>query len=258
MDQTMDQLSTKLNPERYIEGAGDWVKGKIDAVDTDSFAETAKLIGKKTSRFIADHPLPVALGALTVASMFAKRSDHDRKIKDPYIPGHPNADGPTGIIDPKLDPKVKQLPEHSENGTENGSSSGKMAHATQAVKSGFSTAAHKTGDTFTRGKEEYPAVMCLGAMALGFLAAFALPRTRKEDMWCGDKADDFKQDVADRGNKLVDETKETIRRKKDELVGKAKAQTEKAVEKTQKIIEEKVDETASSIDSKIDEEIEPT
>ncbi len=258
MDHTLDKLSTKLNPERYIEGAGDWVKGKIDAVDTDSFKETAKRIGRKTSRFIADHPLPVAFGALTVASLFTKRSDYDRKVKDPYIPAHPNTDGPTGKINPTLDAKVKQLPEQSENGTSNGNSDGKIAHATHAVRSGLSTAAHKTGDTFTRGKDEYPAAMCLGAMALGFLAAFALPRTRRENEWCGETSDEIKQDVADRGHKFVDETKETIRHKKDELVGQAKEKTDEAIAKAKGTIDQTVDETASTIDAKIEEEIEPS
>lgn len=255
MDKTLDTLSTKLNPERYIEGAGNWMKDKIDGVDTDSFKDTAKHVGKKTGNIVRDHPLPVALGALTIASLFMRRSDdYDRKIDDPYIPAHPNATGPTGTLNPTLDPDVKQLPEHSDNGK----SSGRAAETAHAVKSGLSTAAHRTGDRFSRGKEEYPAAMCLGAMALGFLAAFALPRTRRENEAYGESADEFKHDVAERSRRLVDETKENLHDKKDELLGRTKEKAEEALEETKAALDEKVDKTASQIDDQIEEKVEPS
>lgn len=279
MDKTLDTISSKLNPERHIENAGDWVKNKIDSVDTDSMRDSAKHLGKKTGNIVRDHPLPVAFGALAIASMFVRKPTYDRKIEEPYIPGHFGEEGPTGTINPTLDQGVKQLPENSDNDLGNGRSDGKIAGAAHAVKDGLSTAAHKTGETLrsfgsstrhtasrsahytgdklSHGKDDYPAAMCLGAMALGFLAAFSLPRTRKENQICGERSDEFRHEIAEKSRQAVDETKETLREKKDEFVDKAKTEAEETLDQTKSTLDDKIEETGSAIDDKIDEEVNP-
>jgi len=183
MDKTVDALSQKLNPDRYIENAGDWVQGQIESVDTDSMKRSAARIGRKTGGVIQEHPLPIALGALALASIFLPKPSLNRR---------------------------RDSAQSRENGTEE--SVGLTASEEKYPLT------EKTENTFYRGKEKYPVAMCLGAMAAGFLAAFALPRTRKENKIYGDSAKEFKEKMADQGRQLVNDAKETVREKTDEIV----------------------------------------
>lgn len=189
MDRTVDALSQKLDPNHCIENAGDWVQDKIESVDTDAMRRSAARVGRKTGSIIQEHPLPVALGALALASLFLPRPSLNRR-RNSAASDDESLKEPTSSEKPPLTQK-------SEN-------------------------------SFSRGKEKHPVAMCLGAMVAGFLAAFALPRTRRENKIYGESAEEFREKLADQSRQLVTDAKESVREKTDEIVKDIKELTDEA------------------------------
>ncbi|MEX2581496.1 MAG: DUF3618 domain-containing protein [Verrucomicrobiales bacterium] len=113
--------------------------------------------------------------------------------------------------------------------------------ASASTREAVSKVARTSKERFYNGKEEYPGAMCLGALAVGFLAALGLPRTRRENTICGETSDELKERVAEKGKEKLTQAQNVALEKQEEAVDKLQAEAEKKLDTAQDKIDEKIE-----------------
>lgn len=262
LDQTVDELAGKLDPREHMHTFIDWMKDQVASADP----EVIKDYGSKAAGYAKENPVPFALGALTLASLFmprpklSGRSSNTTGRSEAFMT-HPTAspyeqrasdwEDTLGTAQ-QSDSKVDQLKDSAgetwnqmkdsiverKDRVENSVSRG-LSRTGETVQSAAETArvraseiADQTKERVERGKDEYPVCMGVGAFALGLLAAITMPRTRRENDLMGETSD---QTI----NQVVQGAKDKLRDEEltlDQLQEKTDAAIEDAAER----VEEKI------------------
>lgn len=81
MDETLDQISDKIDPRPYVDEAVDWVKSKTENIDSEAIKHSVAEAGQKTGQVVKENPLPLILGGLAIASAFLPSDLFRRKSK---------------------------------------------------------------------------------------------------------------------------------------------------------------------------------
>lgn len=280
MDTTMEKIAEKLDPTPYVDSAADWAKEKAENLNGGAVKDGAKAVSDTVRNNpipVALAGLAVASLFLPKRSKNQTEGNTDASAdREPQNPltsvGMANAPKVDRINERVYDPTTREITPTNGDGSES-SKRERIANTARDLKDSLtgtsatagkklSAAREKAGETFGNvsaaarertshlrsessarfqsGKENYPALMGLGAVAVGFLAALAIPRTRKENELYGDKADQLKAKAAEKRNEFTEEAKEKIHEKgldPESLKEKACDAVNEAAEKVEEKIE---------------------
>ncbi|MDF1824080.1 MAG: DUF3618 domain-containing protein [Verrucomicrobiales bacterium] len=260
MDNTLDQISTKFQPSNYVDQARDWCSEKWQDFDLDSTAETAGHYRDKVVGGIKQNPVPVALAGLAVASLFLNRQNRSSK-KETTTGETPVSDthSPDTLSTPST---AKDWEEHlSFNGTDtrapsHSTSDRKISQAWHEVSDTVSEQAKRTsekvaeaakasGGKLRQGRNDSPLLTGAGAIALGFLAALALPRTKAEDELYGETGERLKNELKDQKDAALENAKQHLDEKQLNPEG-LKERVEKGMKSVEENTVEKIDDYLNS------------
>lgn len=272
IDESVEKLSEETSPSSVSTKLMDQLTQYTDSLDLGEVREKAARIGRSTSRRIRENPLPVALGLLAAAAAFIPRDLFRRNDKNSTesLP-EPDLTAPGCSVDPVAHGTIRDW-EDAANAEEKGencsaSDSGRihdakekisqtaetvketgqqwMQHGKESISEGASQIAGKAGRAregaarrFESGKESHPELLALGAIACGFIASLALPRTKHEDELCGESADQLKQKVAENGREFLSENQLDAEGLED--------RAEKLIDHTEEAAKEKIDKHLNS------------
>jgi hypothetical protein len=113
------------------------------------------------------------------------------------------------------------------------------ARGTEAV----SRQASMLGDRFREASDDYPLAVGGAFLAAGLLAGLLLPRTKKEDEWMGEAADELKEQTREKAEELAQRGKEAAVKTAGAALDEAKARgitPESLAEKTSRVVSEAV------------------
>lgn len=264
MDHTIEKLGEKLDPREYLGAASDWAEKSFGEIDFDNIAENITSFGSKITTGIKNNPIPTALvGTAAVMLLLPKRSRNEAGGSDsatrdntetpnyrqrvPYSApvesmngSGDNGSARTGHHNHVWD-KLSDIPEKTSSIAKDAGNlvAEKTRAGGEAISSTSKTIAKKTGETarkskkrFERSTRESPALIGAGALALGFLAAIAIPRTRKENELCGEASDQLKSRIKDR----IDDATPSIEELKDSSIEAVDALADEACGKVEEAI----------------------
>lgn len=97
-------------------------------------------------------------------------------------------------------------------------------HMGSQVRMKTSDAYHLTEDKFYQASENYPFAMGIGFMAIGLLAGLLMPRTRKEDEYLGETADQVREQAKARGREILERGQQAAKAAVSAATEEAKAQ----------------------------------
>lgn len=219
MDQTVNELSERLKPKHLIDDALTWLGFDESDSDPDGAKQIAKNSGKRIvkglGQKIKQHPLPAALMAAgAVWLMFDGEDEREPATKsDQRLSG-------TGSTDHDAnDPSAIDRAKHGVAGAAAsvGEATGSAASAVGGAAANIgSSVSDSTSAGYNAGKrgfesalQDYPLAVGLAALAAGALAGLALPTTKMEDRYLGERSDDVKdagKEAWKRGKESVDAT----------------------------------------------------
>ncbi|MDF1740059.1 MAG: DUF3618 domain-containing protein [Verrucomicrobiales bacterium] len=264
MDHTIEKLGDKLDPREYLGAASDWAEKSFGEIDFDSIADNINSFGSKITTGIKNNPIPTALvGTAAVMLLLPKRSRNgsgggdsaaqndagtpNYRQRVPYsapvesMNGSGDSDGGRAGHHDRVWDKLSDLPEKTSSIAKDAGNlvAEKTRAGGEAISSTSQTLAKKTGETarkskkrFERSTQESPGLIGAGALALGFLAAIAIPRTRKENELCGEASDQLKSRIKDR----IDDATPSIEELKDSSIEKVDSLADEACEKVEEAI----------------------
>ncbi len=267
MDNTIEKLGDKLDPREYLSAAGDWAERHLGNFELGDVTAKCSSFGNRIATGIKENPVPTALiGTAAIMLLIPKRSKGDKgQSNDTGQNSRPlNYNDPHMNTEAKTQSAATNPYTQSSNG--NGSDDGnrvwdsiseipdkasalaksashvvaeKTKAGGEAITSTSKNLARKTGETareskqrFERSTQESPGIVGAGALALGFLAAVALPRTRKENEFCGEASDELKSRI----KKQIDDSTPSIKDLKKSSIEAVDSLGDQACEKVDETI----------------------
>jgi hypothetical protein len=189
MGDTLEELGTRLNPERLKQQAKDKIRGAtIGKVQTmaQTTVDKASSAGRSVTDVVRENPIPAALIAAGISWMAwnSKR-------------GKSSVSETSSVASNWEDP----------DGSYRKSAAGAVAETAKAQS-----------DKVANAIQSSPLPLGLIAAALGVAAGLALPTTQKERELVGDKRDE----LVDRAKEVVTEKKEQVKRVAERVVSEAR------------------------------------
>ena len=259
MDHTIEKLGEKLDPREYLGAASDWAERSLESFEIDDITAKISSFGNRITTGIKDNPVPTALmGAAAIMLLIPKRSKENKEQSSqslanpsagrynnphqnnsaksqPDQEGSPyrNSNGNTADDSNRVWDTLSEIPDRATSVAKNASSvvAEKTRAGGEAISNTSKALAQKTGKTarkskeqFARSTQESPGLIGAGALALGFLAAVALPRTRREDELCGETSDQLKSRIKGKIDDVtpsIDDLKESSIEAVDSLADQA-------------------------------------
>lgn len=242
MGDTLEELGTRLNPERLKQQAKDKIRGAtIGKVQTmaQTTVDKASNAGRSVTDIVRDNPLPAALIAAGISWMAwnskrgkssisetrsvegswedsekSYRSTSQRYRSSEY--GQSSGISQTGNGDDGLPDKVR---ERAGTVVDNvGSLAQRTTEKTRSAAGAVADTAKAQTDKVADALQSNPLPLGLIAAALGVAAGLALPTTQKERELVGEKRDE----IVDKAKGVVTEKKEQVKRVAERVVSEAR------------------------------------
>jgi gas vesicle protein len=235
IDKTINQLASKMNPKSIGSEIGAYLVDSLEHFEIGDIRRIASRTADRTGQVIKDHPVPVLLGCLAVASFFLPREWHSARRKEEEIQGRlrsaagaaaatasATAERLTSAATREAEALARTarstghaVSEYAGQGVE------KLDELAHRASDRIAEAAHKTADVARDSSarlrsaasdtaENHPLGMALGALAVGFLTALVIPRSRKEENLMGDTADSVREYVKGVGSAIAHDAKEML------------------------------------------------
>jgi hypothetical protein len=242
MGDTLEELGTRLNPERLKQQAKDKIRGAtIGKVQTmaQTTVDKASSAGRSVSDVIRENPIPAALIAAGISWMAwnSKRGKSSTSETTGVEANWEDSDGrfrstgqryrsaeygqSSGVSQSSYadDGTADRVREKAGTVADN---VGELAQrTTEKTKSAVGTvadAAKAKSDKVADAFQSSPLPLGLVAAALGIAAGFALPTTQKERELVGDKRDE----LVDKAKGVVTEKKDQVKRVAERVVSEAR------------------------------------
>jgi hypothetical protein len=211
IDVILTQIADRLDPMSLFADLRGLFVDRQDTFDPGEIRDAVSHSLRKAGQMAKEHPVPVVLSCLTIASFFLPKRNLQRSTEDAFEEVAEEA----VRAKRKLGRKVKETGESIREAA----SAGKEALADRT-----SSMRHSLADLTESGKdkvgriasevesktEDYPIGVAAGALALGFLAALALPGTRREKSVMGNSADKTVSRLKATSADLADEAKSLL------------------------------------------------
>ena len=248
MGDTLEELSTRLNPSRLKQQAKDRVHdatiGRVQTMAHTTVNKAASA-GQRVTTAIRENPIPAALIAagiswLVVSSRRGSSSPSDSSFEptspprsSPSLSSRSDGYGGRQSIAFATDTVVETSYEPTEDqGVKSkvrdkaGAAVESAQDAAQHVKekadsvaSNIATTTREKTDKVARAVEDNPLPLGIIAAAIGLAAGFAVPSTRKESELVGDKRDE----LVDKARDVVEEKKTQAKNVARRVVTEAKS-----------------------------------
>jgi hypothetical protein len=226
MGDTLEELGTRLNPQRLKQQAKDKIRGAtIGRVQTmaQTTVDTAKSAGRSVTDSIRSNPIPAALIAAGVSWLVwsslrsgdgadtMETSDGNRFAEPEGIETY-SQDGDERVAD-KVRGKASDVADSVGGLAERATESTKSA--AQGVADTVKIQSNRVSSAF----ESNPIALGVIAAALGAAAGLAIPSTTKEAELVGEKRDE----LIDKAREVVSEKKQQVKRVADRVVTQARS-----------------------------------
>lgn len=270
IDTTLNQITLKMNPKSIGSEIGAYLVDSLEHFEIGDIKRIAARTADRTGQVVKDHPVPVLLGCLAVASFFLPREwRHSRHDEEEEVRGRIRAAAGTaaakasataerigsvasreaGVIAETARSAGHAVSGYAEQGID------KLDELAHRASDKISDAAHRTADAARDSSarirsvasdtaENHPLGMALGALAVGFLTALALPKTRKEERFMGESAGSVKDYVKGVGSALAHDAQEMLHENDLDPAGlqkRAVRAIDRAAAKTRRGIEDHLD-----------------
>ncbi|HQZ26607.1 MAG TPA: hypothetical protein PK648_00550 [Verrucomicrobiales bacterium] len=211
IDEILARIADRLDPRSLFADITNLFVNRSDSFDLEEVKDSVSHSLREVGRKAKENPIPVALGCLVIASLFLpKRSRHGRaeEVLDEVAEEVDDAKR-------KLGRKVRETKESLREAASAGKEAmvERSASARQSLAEFTEAGREKVGalasDAVSKG-ENHPIGLAVGALAVGFLAALALPSTRKERAVLGDSADRTISRLKASGADLADEARSVL------------------------------------------------
>jgi hypothetical protein len=252
MDSTLDQLGNRLTPRSLLNSAFDWWESPASG-SQGSVAARKAVVG--LARQARSHPMPALLIGSGIAWLISDavgreddttrhRANSGTNRQSSYDDGMMDdakgaASGALQSVKSKtsaIGAKLHESTDHLSHQAHHAMDEGKLAvrRLTNEVKEGYQLGTRRFG----RACDDYPLAVGVGFAALGVLAGLAIPRTRAEDEWMGERSDQLVQESKDKAEELLETvqeeaeergfTPETVAEKISEFAASGKQVVQKA------------------------------
>jgi hypothetical protein len=266
----LNQITSKMNPKSIGSEIGAYLIDSLEHFEIGDIKRIAARTADRTGRIVKDHPVPVLFGCLAVASFFLPREWRNfRHDEEGEVHGRLRSAAETaaakastaaerigsaasreaGAIAKTARSTGHAVSDYAEHGIE------KLDEFAHKASDKISDAAHRTADAARDSSarirsvasdtaENHPLGMALGALAVGFLTALALPKTRREEHLMAESAGSVKDYVKGVGSSIAHDAKE-MRHENDldpaGLQKRAVRAIDRATAKTRRGIEDHLD-----------------
>ena len=238
IDQTITQLASKMNTKSIGSEIGAYLVDSLEHFELGDIRRIASRTADRTGQVIKEHPVPVLLGCLALASFLLPREWRSLRREEEEVHGRfRSAAEAAEALSQTARSTGQAVSEYASQGAEALSKTARSTghavseYASQGVEKldefahlaseKISNAAHLTADVAreqsarlrsaaTDTAENHPLGMALGALAVGFLTALVIPRTRKEQGLMGDTAGNVREYVKGVGSSLAHDAKEML------------------------------------------------
>ncbi len=237
MDDTMQRLGERLRPRSLLDDFFDLFR---DGGEGRPVAE----YGKRALEKIKEHPIPAALVGAGLAWLILESSESDDASAEPDEPGawaraRIRVDEARERVSEAAGSVRQKASDISDAASDwatwaRQSLAGTAETAREAATSAASRAGQWTaqaGAAMKRGREaaahtadEYPLAVGAGVLALGVLTGLLLPRSRSEDRWLGEHADELKRRARDTGEDLLARGKQVVSETANDMAQEARRQ----------------------------------
>lgn len=270
IENTLNQITSKMNPKSIGSDIGAYLVDSLEHFEIGDIRRLAARTADRTSQVVKDHPVPVLLGCLAVASFFLPREWRPHR-RDEEVEIQRRIRTAAGTAAAKVSDTAERIgsaasreaeslartarstshavSEYAEHGIE------KLDEFAHKASDKIADAAHRTAnvarDSSARIRsaasdtaENHPLGMALGALAVGFLTALALPKSRREERLMGDTAGSVKEYVKGVGSTIAHDAKEMLHDNDLDPAGlqkRAVRAIDRAAAKTRRGIEDHLD-----------------
>ncbi|GEM_PF-1344508 len=233
---TLNQITSKMNPKSIGSEIGAYLVDSLEHFEIGDLRHFASRTADRTGQVVKDHPVPVLLGCLAIASFFLPREWRSlRREEEDQVRGRlrsaaaaaaekasATAERISSVASREAEVIAKTarstghaVSEYAENGIE------RLDDLAHAASDKIASAAHRTADAARESSarirsaasdtaENHPLGMALGALAVGFLTALALPKSRREERLMGATAHDAKECAKGVGSAIAHDAKEML------------------------------------------------
>jgi hypothetical protein len=266
---TLNQIVSKMNPKSIGSEIGSYLVDSLEHFEIGDIKRIAARTADRTGQVVKDHPVPVLLGCLAIASIFIPREWKHFRHEEEEVHGRlrsaadaaaAKASAATARLGSAASREAEHLAdtarstgravsEYAEHGI------GKLDEVAHKASDKIADAAHRTADVArdssarlrsaaTDTAENHPLGMALGALAVGFLTALALPKSRREERIMGDSAGSVKDYVKGVGSAIARDAREALHENDLDPAGlqkRAVKAIDRAAAKTRRGIEDHLD-----------------
>jgi len=269
IDTTINQITSKMNPKSIGSEIGAYLVDSLEHFELGDIRRIAARTADRTGQVIREHPVPVVLGCLAVASFLLPRDWRSFRREEEQIHGRLRSAAETAaasasataerltsaaaheaeVLAKSARSTGHAVSEYANQGIE------KLDELAHKASDKIADAAHKTAEVArdssarlrsaaTDTAENHPLGMALGALAVGFLTALVLPRSRKEETLMGDTAGSVREYVKGVGSAIAHDAKEMLHENDLDPAGlqkRAARAIDRAAARTQRGIENHLD-----------------
>ena len=230
MDATLDELGTRLTPRYLLNTALDWWETPDRSHQgTGATKAATKKAAVTLARQARQHPMPALLIGSGIAWLIADAMDHGdddhyqaRLYQERFATGARPTNDLAGPSSSKLDDAKEAASGAMGHARERFSEIGDRFHDSRAhagerahdaidrgksmarrLKHELSDGYHMGADRVGRACDEYPLAIGAAFAALGALAGLAIPKTRREDEWMGERSDQLARQTKEKAGDLV-------------------------------------------------------
>ena len=235
IDKTTNQTTSKMNPKSIGSELGAYLIDTLDHFEFRDLRHLASRTADRTAHIVKDHPVPVLFGCLAIASCFLPREWARVRREEEEVRGRlrtaaetaaSTASAAAARLSAAATREAEALAdtarstrraasERAREGVE------KPAELAPRASDKIAEAAHKTANVAresparlrsatTDTAENHPLGMALGALAVGFLTALVLPRSRKEEGFMGETSDSMREYVKGVGSAIAHDANEIL------------------------------------------------
>jgi hypothetical protein len=242
MGDTLEELGTRLNPERLKQQAKDKIRGAtIGKVQTmaQTTVDKASSAGRSVTDVVRENPIPAALIAAGISWMAwnSKRGKSSVSETSSVASNWDDSDGSyrstgqryrsseygqsSGVSQSSYgDDRISENVREKASGVVDnvGTLAQRTTEKTKSAAGAVAETAKAQSDKVANAIQSSPLPLGLIAAALGVAAGLALPTTQKERELVGDKRDE----LVDRAKVVVTEKKEQVKRVAERVVSEAR------------------------------------
>lgn len=235
IETTLNQITSKMNPKSIGSEIGAYLVDSLEHFELGDIRRIASRTADRTGQVIKEHPVPVLLGCLAVASFLLPREWLSLRREKEEIHGRfrnaaeaaaasasASAERLTSAAAREAEALAKTarstghaVSEYASQGVE------KLDELAHMASDKIAGAAHKTADVAressarlrsaaTDTAENHPLGLALGALAVGFLTALVIPRSRREESIMGDTSGSVREYVKGVGSAIAHDAKEML------------------------------------------------